>query len=147
MFSEHNPCTPQILLIFLPISPKLSYIGCFPLEYELLREWEWELNLGPLIPCLILSFNLACATWGIFKLHASLDLYNLHVDDLVRINGAWLLKESEVSVLQANAKVAQKRECQTWNHMCQVQSSLEVTFCHSIVFCFHIVKPMMPILA
>ena len=31
---------------------------------------QWGLNPGPLIPCLTLSFcaNLACATWGMFKL-------------------------------------------------------------------------------
>ena len=29
-------------------------------------------------------------------------------DDLIRINKAWLIKEPQVSVLQANAKLGQK---------------------------------------
>ena len=31
------------------------------------------------------------------------------------INRAWLYKEPKVSVLQANAQLAQKGECWTWN--------------------------------
>ena len=49
----------------------------------------------------------ACASEEIFKLlfmhHLILDL-----DDLVRINRAWLYKEPKVWVLQANAKLVQK---------------------------------------
>ena len=37
------------------------------------------------------------------------------LDDLVRINKARLFQEPKISVLQANAKLAQKGECWTWN--------------------------------
>ena len=54
----------------------------------------------------------ACATKGIFKLLLMHHLF-LDFDDLVGINRAWLYKEPKVSVLQANAQLAQKGECWT----------------------------------
>ena len=39
----------------------------------------------------------------------------LDLDHLVGINTAQLYKEPKVSVLQANAQLAQKGECWTWN--------------------------------
>ena len=36
----------------------------------------------------------------------------------------------KASILQANAKLAQKGECWTWNQRSGVQSSLGVTFCY-----------------
>ena len=39
----------------------------------------------------------------------------LDLDYLVGFNRAWLHKEPKVSVLQANAQLAQKGDCWTWN--------------------------------
>ena len=39
----------------------------------------------------------------------------LDLDDLARINRAWLHKESKVSVVQAIAMLAMKTKCLTWN--------------------------------
>ena len=78
----------------------------------LLSEINWYLLLrGSLNFC-------SCTTWF------------LDLDDLIRINRAWLFKEPKVSVSQTNAKLAQKGECWTWNQRSQVQSFLEVIFCY-----------------
>ena len=37
-------------------------------------------------------------------------LFTHHLDDLVKINRAWLHKEPKVSVLQANTKLVQKKD-------------------------------------
>ena len=49
----------------------------------------------------------------LISVHALLDIFNL--DGLVGISRAWLYKEAKVPVLQANAHLAQKGECWTWN--------------------------------
>ena len=38
-----------------------------------------------------------------------------------RISSAWLYKDLKVSVLQANAHLAQKGECWTWNQRFQIR--------------------------
>ena len=79
----------------------------------------------------------SCTTW----------FFNL--DDSVKINRTWLYKEPKVSVLQANVNLVQKGECWTWNQRlweAQVLFPLRVTFFTGF-FCFHVVKPLMPILA
>ena len=78
----------------------------------------------------------SCTTWC------------LDLDDLARINRAWLYKEPKVSVLQANAKWVQKGECWTWNQRlweAQVQFSLGVTF-YNWIFLFSRSKDKMIIL-
>ena len=49
-----------------------------------------------------LNFCL-CTTWF------------LELDDLVRVNTAWLYKQPKVSILQANAQLTQKGEWRTWD--------------------------------
>ena len=58
--------------------------------------------------------NLACATWGSLNV-CYCTTWFLDLDYLVGINRAWLYKERKSSILQANAKLAKKRECWTWN--------------------------------
>ena len=64
-------------------------------------------------------------------------IWFLALDDLVRINRAWLYiyQKPKVWVQQASTRLTQK-----------VQSSLGVIFCYWN-FCFCVVKPLMPILA
>ena len=50
--------------------------------------------------------------------------------DLVRIKRAWLHKESKVSVVQANAKLAQKEKCWTWNQRSRGSIPTGVTLCY-----------------
>ena len=57
-----------------------------------------------------------------------------------------LYKDSIVLALQANAKLVQKGECSAWKPRPVVQFSQKVIFYH-LFFCFHAVKPQMPILA
>ena len=58
--------------------------------------------------------NLACATWGSLNV-CYCTTWFLDLDYLVGINRARLYKERKSSILQANAKLAKKRECWTWN--------------------------------
>ena len=69
--------------------------------------------------------NLANATYENF---CSCATSFLDLDDLVRINEACLYKEPEVSVLQANAKLAKKGECWTWNQRSRGSILIGVTF-------------------
>ena len=61
----------------------------------------------------------------------------LDFDDSVKINRAWLYEEPKVST---NVNLVQKGECWTWDHR------LWETFFTGL-FCFHIVKPLIPLLA
>ena len=101
--------------------PNLNYFTCsvriesgtydFKLN-TLLSELTWHVVLrGSLNFC-------SCISWF------------LSLDNLVIINRAWLYKEPKLSVLQANARLAQKGEYWTWNQRSWVQSLLEVTFCY-----------------
>ena len=66
----------------------------------------------------------------------------MDLDDLVEINRAWLYKEPKASILQANAQLAQKGECWTWNQrFIRGQGSMPTgDNILSLEFCFHIVK-------
>ena len=69
----------------------------------------------------------------------------LDLDDLVRINRAWLYKEPDVSVLKEDVKLVQKGECWTWNQRSGTSVSRGVTFSYWIFFCT-VVKPLISIL-
>ena len=51
-----------------------------------------------------------------------------------------------MSVLKANTKLVQKGECWTWNQRSRGSILTGVAFCYW-KFCFHVIKPLMPILA
>ena len=72
--------------------------------------------------------------------HLTLDL-----DDLVRINKAWLYKVIKVSGLQAKANLAQKEECWIWSS--ELLGSILTGNKHSVTWfiCFQ-VQPILPIL-
>ena len=58
--------------------------------------------------------------------------------------------EPKVSVLQANAQLTQKGECWTWNQRLIRGLGLIPTRSNIFLldfFCFHVVKPLIPILA
>ena len=69
----------------------------------------------------------SCTTWF------------LDLDDLVRINGAWLYKELKVSVLQANVKLVQKGKYWTWLWEAWLLFPLGIKFCHLTFFGFHVI--------
>ena len=75
----------------------------------------------------------------------------LDLEDLVRINIAWLYMEPKVSVLlyKQNTKLVQKGACWTWNQRLWKAQVLSHWGQHFVTgfFCFHTVKPLMPILA
>ena len=81
---------------------------CYP--KRLLKPWTCDsksnTHLSELIWRVLVRRSLnfySCTTWF------------LDLDGLVKINRAWLFKEPKVSLSQANAKLAQKEECWTWN--------------------------------
>ena len=72
-------------------------------------------------------------------------IWFLDLNDLVRINRAWLCKEPKVSVLQANTQSAQKGGCWSWNQsfMRNMGSILIGLTCFQWIFCFYVVMFLM----
>ena len=63
------------------------------------------------------------------------------------INTAWLYKEPEVSVLQANAQLSQKGECWTWNQRFMRGPGFIPTGINILSLEFFLINPLVPILA
>ena len=72
-------------------------------------------SIEPLDLWFQVQYSLSGLTWQLI-LRRSLNFCSctawfLDLDDLVRINRAWLYNEPQVSDLQANAKLVQEGEC------------------------------------
>ena len=110
---------------------------------------QWVLNPWPLIPSPTLSFLYK---YGMCYLNfCSCTTWFLDFNDLFKINRAWLYKELEISVLQANVELVQKGEWWTCNQRLIIGLGSKLTGWGNILpldlFCFYIVKALMPILA
>ena len=104
---------------------KIPVTKCYP--QWVLNHWTSDSKSNMLLSTLTWQLLLrrslnfcSCTTWC------------LDLDDLVRINKAWLYKELKVSVLQANAKLVQRGACWTWNQRSSGSILTGVAFCNWI---------------